>query len=114
MKIKQLPEDFLVEELTDVVAGTEGPFALYTLEKKGWATPDALQAVRRRWKIDLRRVSYGGLKDRHAHTLQYVTILHGPRRGLRHHDIKVDYLGQVAAPFTSNDIRANPFPLTQR
>src|SRR5438445_4821896 len=114
MKIKQLPDDFLVEELTDVVAGAEGPFALYALEKKGWATPDALQAVRRRWKIDLHRVSYGGLKDRHAHTLQYLSILHGPRRGLKHHAIKVQYLGQVTGPFTSKEIRANRFRLTLR
>ena len=107
MKLKQQPEDFQVEELTDVRPVGQGPFALYRLEKRGWSTPDALAAVRRRWQIEPRRVSYGGLKDRHAWTVQYLTIFHGPRRGLKHHDVSVEYLGQVPAAYTSADIRAN-------
>jgi tRNA pseudouridine13 synthase len=113
MKVKQQPEDFQVEELSDMVPG-QGPFALYRLEKRGWSTPDAIQAVRRRWHIELQRISYGGLKDRHAHTIQYVTIHHGPQRGLQHHDVALHYLGQVAEPFTSRAIRANRFRLTLR
>ena len=35
-------------------------------------------AVRRRWRIDFRRLSYGGLKDRHAVTSQFLTIFRGP------------------------------------
>jgi tRNA pseudouridine13 synthase len=114
MKLKQQPEDFQVEELTDVVPGDQGAFALYRMEKRGWATPDALQAIRRRWRLDLRRVSYGGLKDRHAHTVQYITIFHGPRRRLTHHAIHLEYLGQMNAPYSSHDIRANRFQLILR
>jgi tRNA pseudouridine13 synthase len=114
MKLKQQPEDFQVEELTDVVPSSEGAFALYRLEKRGWTTPDAIQAIRRRWRLDLRRVSYGGLKDRHAQTVQYLTVFHGPKRRLTHHGVTVEYLGQVPAPYTSKDIRANRFHLTLR
>jgi len=113
MKIKQQPNDFQVEELT-TVAPSNGPYALYRLEKRGWSTLDALAAVRRRWRLEPRRLSYGGLKDRHAATVQYLTIFHGPRRNLHHHDIVVQYLGQVAAPYTSRDIRANRFHLILR
>jgi tRNA pseudouridine13 synthase len=114
MKLKQQPDDFAVEELTDVAPTGEGPFALYRLEKRGWTTLDAVQAIRRRWRIEPRRISYGGLKDRHAHTVQYFTIFHGPKRTLNHHEIVVDYLGQVTAPFTSKNIRANRFRITLR
>src|SRR5262249_54498810 len=100
MKLKQQPEDFQVEELTDVVPASGGPFALYRLDKRSWATLDALQAMRRRWRIEPRRVSYGGLKDRHARTVQYLTIFHGPQRGLKHHDVTLRYLGQVTKPYT--------------
>src|SRR5579875_2666100 len=113
MKIKQQPNDFQVEELT-TVAPSNGPYALYRLEKRGWSTLDALAAVRRRWRLEPRRISYGGLKDRHAATVQYLTIFHGPRRNLHHHDIAVQYLGQAAAPYTSRDIQANRFRLTLR
>jgi tRNA pseudouridine13 synthase len=113
MKLKQQPEDFQVEEITRVRV-CAGPFAFYRLEKRGWSTPDALAAVRRRWNIEPRRLSYGGLKDRHARTVQYLTIFHGPRRGLRHHDVAVEYLGQVAAAYTSEDIEGNRFRITVR
>lgn len=114
MIIKQAPEDFHVEELTDVRAGTVGPHALYRLEKTGWTTPDALAAIRRRWRIDPHRLSYGGLKDRHARTVQFLTIHHGPRRRLNHERIRVEYLGQVGEPYTSQHIRGNRFELTLR
>jgi tRNA pseudouridine13 synthase len=113
MKLKQSPDDFQVEEITDVSAAA-GPFALYRLEKRGWTTPDALAAVQRRWGIEPGRLSFGGLKDRHAWTTQHLTILHGPRRGLRHQTITLHYLGQIEHPFTSRDIRANRFRITVR
>ena len=113
MKLKQQPDDFQVEEITTLTP-SEGPHTLYRLEKRGWSTPDALAAVRRRWRIEPRRISYGGLKDRHAVTVQYLTIFHGPRRNLHHQDIFVQCLGHVAAPYTSRDIQANRFRLTLR
>ncbi len=114
MKLKQLPDDFHVEELPDVTPGPDGPFAFYRLEKTGWSTPDALAAIRRRWHLDLRRLSYGGLKDRHAHTVQYLTIFHGPRCGLEHHQVRLRYLGQLPARYASSDFHGNRFRLTLR
>ncbi len=114
MKLKQSPADFRVEELTDVVPASAGPFALYRLDKVGWTTPDALAAVRRRWDIDGRRLSYGGLKDRHADTSQHFTILRGPARGFNQPGVVVHHLGQTAEPFTAAAIRANRFAVTLR
>lgn len=113
MKIKQQPDDFYVEELTGVVPSS-GPFALYRLEKRGWTTPDALQAVRRRWRLDFRRLSYGGLKDRHAHTIQFFSVLRGPQRNLTHQGFTVAYLGQIDHPYSAADIEANRFRLVVR
>jgi tRNA pseudouridine13 synthase len=114
MKLKQHPDDFRVEEITTVAPGDEGTFAFYRLEKRGWSTPDALAAVRRRWQVEPQRLSYGGLKDRHAWTTQYLSINHGPRRGLNHQQITLTYLGQLWAPYTSQDVAANRFRLTLR
>src|SRR4051794_4624058 len=114
MKLKQRPEDFRVEELTAAAGGEAGEFALYRLDKTGWTTPDALAAVRRRWQIDFRRLGYGGLKDRHAVTSQFLTIFRGPKRNLSHERITVTYLGQRAEPYTSRDITANRFTVTLR
>ena len=56
MHIKQNPADFRVEERTEVQPAPGGDHAFYRLEKRGWTTPDALAAVRRRWRIDVRRL----------------------------------------------------------
>jgi tRNA pseudouridine13 synthase len=102
-KLKQQPDDFQVDELTDVRPGADGPFALYRLEKRGWSTPDALTAVRRRRKIHPERIAYGGLKDRHALTSQHLTIRNGPRRNLTHEGVRhLPWAGGGA--FTSADI----------
>jgi tRNA pseudouridine13 synthase len=114
MKLKQKPEDFQVEELSDAAPEPDGPFAFYRLDKTGWTTPDALQAVRRRWQIDFRRLGYGGLKDRHAVTSQFFTIDRGPQRNLKHERIAVTYLGQRREPFGPGNIRANRFTITLR
>src|SRR5579883_2495204 len=114
MKLKYQPEDFQVTEITSVEPGRSGPFAFYRMDKRGWATPDALAAVRRRWGVEPRRLSYGGLKDRHAVTSQYLTVFRGPRRGLQHQGVTLTYLGQVPAPYTSEHINANRFRVVLR
>ena len=114
MKLKQLPQDFRVEEITSAVPGETGPFAFYRLDKKNWTTPDAINLIRRRWNIPFSRFSYGGMKDRHADTSQYLTIFHGPKRNLSQPGITLTWIGQREAPFTSGDIDANRFILTLR
>jgi tRNA pseudouridine13 synthase len=114
MKVKQLPSDFRVEELTEVRPGPTGDFAYYRLDKVGWTTPDAIRVVRGRWGLDGRRVSFGGLKDRHAETTQYFTVFRGPGRDLSQQGIVVTYLGHVSEPYTSQHITANRFAITIR
>ncbi|HUG94089.1 MAG TPA: tRNA pseudouridine(13) synthase TruD [Planctomycetaceae bacterium] len=113
MKLKRRPEDFQVEELSDFGADG-GPFALYRLTKRSLGTPEAVTAVLRRWKIPRHRVSYGGLKDRHAITHQFVTIQGGPRRDLAQTNLELVYQGQASRPFGPRDIAGNRFQITLR
>lgn len=114
MKLKRLPEDFRVTELTDVTPVASGSFALYRLTKRGIGTPEAIDALLRRLKLPRARVSYGGLKDRHAVTVQHLTIQRGPPRGLEQSNITLEYLGRCERAFTPADIRANAFEIVLR
>lgn len=114
MKLRHRPDHFRVEELTDAAPGRDGEFAFYRLDKTGWTTHDALAMVRRRWQLDFTRLSYGGLKDRHAVSSQHFTVYRGPDRDFAQDGVKVTYLGRRREPFTSNDIRANRFRLVLR
>ncbi|MDA1164565.1 MAG: tRNA pseudouridine(13) synthase TruD [Planctomycetota bacterium] len=113
MKLKRLPEDFQVDELSQVTP-TTGPFALYRLTKQSIGTPEAINAVIDRWKIPRRRISYGGLKDRHALTSQFVTVHHGPKKPLSQKSFEMEYLGQVNQPFTAEEIDGNRFTIVLR
>ena len=110
MKLKSTPEDFRVDEITSVrpSGGTHG---LYRLTKAGLGTPEAIAEVLSRWNIERRRISYGGLKDRHATTLQHFSIAHGPKTGFSDRSMQVEYLGQIPRPFHAKDIQANRFEI---
>lgn len=113
VKIRRIPEDFQVDELPAPLSSS-GPFALYRLTKTSIGTPEAVQAIVQRWGVHRKRISYGGLKDRHAVTSQHLTIHNGPRKSLQQKSLHVEYLGQTAAAFTSAEILANRFQLTLR
>lgn len=113
MKLKRQPEDFQVEELTEF-ASSGGPFTLYRLTKRSMGTPEVVDEILRRWKLPRDRVSYGGLKDKHALTTQFLTIYQGPHRDLRENAFEMTYLGQADRPFTPKDITGNRFLVTLR
>ncbi|MCS7022898.1 MAG: tRNA pseudouridine(13) synthase TruD [Gemmataceae bacterium] len=114
MKLRQKPQDFQVEEVTQAVPEPQGDYAFYRLDKTGWTTVDALAVVRRRWRLRHQQLSYGGLKDRHAVTRQYLTIFRGPPRDLTHAGFTLTYLGQRSTPYTSQAIVANRFTIVMR
>ena len=113
MKLKRIPEDFQVDELSQVTS-TSGPFALYQLTKQSIGTLEVINMVVDRWKIPRRRISYGGLKDKHALTTQFVTVHHGPKKPLTQRSFELEYLGQVSRAFVPADIDGNRFTITLR
>ena len=113
MKLKRIPEDFQVDELSQVTS-TSGPFALYQLTKQSIGTLEVINMVVDRWKIPRRRISYGGLKDKHALTTQFVTVHHGPKKPLTQRSFELEYLGQVRQAFVPADIDGNRFTITLR
>jgi len=113
MKLRRLPEDFQVHELTQVTPDG-GAFAFYRLTKTSIGTPEVVNAIVERWNVQRKRISYGGLKDRHAVTVQHLTIHNGPRKALRQNAFDLEYLGQTRAPFTPAEIEGNRFELVLR
>lgn len=113
MKLRRRADDFLVQELTDFQP-SRGLFAFYLLEKQSLGTLEAVQAICRKWRLPRQAVSFGGLKDKHAHTRQHLTIAGGPRRSLRQERFSLTYLGPAARSFHASDIRGNRFQITLR
>ncbi len=114
MKLKRQPEDFRVEELPIVAGGDRGRFTFYRLTKRGLGTLEAIEAISRRWNLAGRRISYGGLKDRHAVTVQYLTIFDGPARALHESSFDLEPQGRLAHPYGPAHFRGNRFAVVLR
>ena len=114
MKLKRQPDDFRVEDLPIVDGGNRGPFVLYRLSKRGLGTLEAVEAICRRWNIAGRRLSYGGLKDRHAVTVQYLTIFEGPERSLRESSFELEPVGRLDRAYGPALFRGNRFSVVIR
>jgi tRNA pseudouridine13 synthase len=114
MKLRQTPDDFQVQELPTVTPAASGRFAFYALDKRGWTTHDAVDLIRREWKLHPSSLSYGGLKDRHAATTQFLTIAGGRPEGFRKFDVLLRHLGYVDEAYTSEHFSGNRFRVTLR
>jgi tRNA pseudouridine13 synthase len=114
MKLKCQPADFRVEELTDTQPGASGRYTFYRLTKQDLGTIEAVGEICRRWNLSGRQLSYAGLKDRHAATIQYLTIADGPDRGIRAPRFELEPLGRLAQPYSSRQLIGNRFELVLR
>lgn len=86
-KIKQIPEDFVVEEITadgelleinkkyKFQENSKGKFLHCVLVKKGIDTISAIDELSGRLKIDHRRIGFAGTKDKQAVTCQKISIM---------------------------------------
>jgi tRNA pseudouridine13 synthase len=114
MKLKRQPDDFQVEEIPLVQPGERGRYVFYRLSKTGLGTLEALEAIRRRWNLPERAVQYGGLKDRHARTVQYLTILEGPNQPIRQSNFTLEPIGWLPHPYGPGHFRGNRFTVVIR
>jgi tRNA pseudouridine13 synthase len=114
MKLKRLPDDFQVEEIPAVTAGDRGLFTFYRLSKRGLGTLEAIEAIVRRWNLPRNAIAYGGLKDRHAVSVQYLTIRDGPARALRQTNFSLEPLGRLPFPYGPRHFAGNRFQLVMR
>lgn len=74
MKIKQCPQDFVVEEVWGEKLKDSGAFQIFLLEKQGLDTFSAKRIIGKEFKVPLQEIGIGGLKDKHALTRQYMSI----------------------------------------
>ncbi|NLI46189.1 MAG: tRNA pseudouridine(13) synthase TruD [Acidobacteria bacterium] len=117
MKLKVLPEDFLVEEVLSTAIGREpAAFRVYLLRKRSWDTFDLLDVLARRLHVRRGDISLGGIKDRHGDTTQHVAV--PDRADLPDVVTDVNYeltaVGFSRRPLSARDVRGNRFRITLR
>ena len=122
MTIRRVREEFAVEEvLAEPVRAAIAPapagFALYRLAKEGLTTPDACTALARKLGLPPSGVEYAGMKDKHARTVQHVTVQAAgvtlPETAAGQ-NWTAQRLGWLDRPVAAADIAANHFEIIVR
>ncbi len=129
MRIKERPEDFVVEEITPeghvLEVGKEFTFKqecpgspgegslIFVLEKNNWDTMGAVKEIARRLHISQRRMGFAGTKDRRAITTQRCSVQGLKREALEELAIKDITLKPLAygAEVKLGDLKGNRFTI---
>jgi tRNA pseudouridine13 synthase len=112
-KIKQTPEDFIVEEVSNIEIEEKGGYTYFILEKKDFDTEKAVLKIADFFRISRRLFGYAGNKDRHAVTKQYVSV----RGKIENHDFtdfKTKIIGKGDKPISLGDLSGNKFTIVVR
>lgn len=116
MKLKQLPADFVVEELPDyTISEKKDEHTIFVMQKQEIDTFDAIRRIAQRLRISLFEIGYAGLKDKHALARQYVSI---PTRynvqGLKGDCFVLTIAGYSRKKIKIGDLQGNRFIITAR
>jgi len=114
IKIKSSPRDFRVEEQISLPLQARGPYGLYRLWKKELTTVQALGRLSRHCGVPEGEIRYGGKKDRHAETVQFVTVPSSRNVTYKAEDLQCDFWGYAEEPMGPRWIRNNRFRLVLR
>src|SRR3989338_1875583 len=117
MQIKQIPEDFKVEELIDLDLNENGAQTYFWLIKTNWTTGKAVSTIAQRCHTSIRRFKFAGNKDRNAVTKQAVSAFKIPPEQLKRlmiKDIEIDAIGKGDTPISLGTLKGNKFEIVVR
>jgi tRNA pseudouridine13 synthase len=116
MKLRQIPEDFKVEEISNIpISNKKSTFNIYSLEKSGIETFSLIGYLSQKNNIPSAEFGIAGLKDRHAVTKQYFTVPPKYRLNtLNEKNFKITFLGYTDKKLELGDLTGNRFEITVR
>lgn len=120
-KIKERPEDFIVEEQIKLELDDEGQYAYFWLNKKGYTTIKVLESISRFLKKKMRDIGFAGNKDKQAVTRQAVSIKDPSKRlsdrnfeSFNSKDLNLESAGRGKRPVSLGDLEGNRFTIVLR
>ena len=108
-RLKEKPEDFIVNEITNIKLKKKGNYSIFLLKKKNYTTEKAVQTIANKLNIPRKFISYAGNKDKVAITTQYISIKNAKIKELELKDIRLDFKGYLDKPILLGDLKGNEF-----
>jgi len=116
-KIKQIPEDFFVKEISNVKIEKEGKYSYFLLRKKNWTTLAAVEKIANLLGVPARLVGFAGNKDKIAVTEQLCSVLGVAKDkidSLKINGIETKFLGCGKKPISLGELEGNRFEIVVR
>lgn len=118
-RIKERPEDFIVEELPLYEPCGEGEHIYLFVQKRNLSTLETVRILAKHFGVDPRAVGYAGLKDKAAVTHQHFSVhVPGKRAGdfpsIRHEGIEVHWVDQHTNKIRTGHLAGNRFSIRIR
>src|SRR3989344_5848503 len=115
-KIKQLPEDFIVREISSVNTEENGFYSYFLLKKTNHTTMGALEILSQKLDVPLKNFGFAGNKDKNAVTEQKISIFKSSKNieNIRLSGIELKYLGNGKSPISLGGLEGNEFTITIR
>src|SRR3989338_196602 len=117
-KLKQIPKDFIVNEIYDYNLKKEkSAYAYFKIKKRNYNTMDAISQICRITKINPNAIRFSGNKDRNAITTQAIsaeTRFENNIKNLRLKDIQIEFIGYSDKPISMGSHKGNQFEITIR
>ncbi len=115
--IRQVPEDFVVEELTNREEQDTGKYLICTLTKKNWDTHHLIRDISRILRISQQRIGWAGTKDKQALTTQKISIYDMDKSELERiklRDVTITPVGRSNKQVSLGDLWGNRFRIIIR
>jgi tRNA pseudouridine13 synthase len=114
MKLKQQPEDFVVEEVSDFTPSPAGKLNVYRLRKRGLSTLEVVAIIARRYSMRHGAIQVCGLKDKHAVSEQLISMPRQLPADSNDPRWSCEWLGKSEEPVGARNLTSNRFIITIR
>ncbi|MEM3087165.1 MAG: tRNA pseudouridine(13) synthase TruD [Halobacteria archaeon] len=115
--LRQTPADFRVEEIPRREPRGSGRYLIVEVEKENWDTQGLVRALARALRISRKRISFAGMKDRNAVTVQRMSFF-GVRpaalESVRLAGVRLRAVGLDPEPVGLGDLESNRFSIVLR
>ena len=115
--LKQIPQDFIVREISSVKLEKSGSYTYFLLRKKNRNTLDVIKQLAHLLHISEKQIGFAGGKDNHAITQQVCSIQRVGKEKLERlsiPDVEISIIGYGNTPISLGDLDGNQFEIVVR
>lgn len=116
-KLKQIPEDFVVKEISNQKYLENGKYLYFLLRKRNYGTIEAIKIIAQNLQIREKEIGFAGNKDKNAVTEQVCSVSGISRERLEKiklTEIELKFLGYGDKPISLGDLAGNYFEIVIR